>query len=77
MAAGLNNTNADSLALAICTALGHTDTVTVDAWKTACRTIYSHLKTDIQVTIQVGSITTTGSATTQTGPQAPVNISPN
>ena len=75
--AGLNNTNADALANAICSALNITDTATVNAYKTIYETVYSHLKSDIQITIATSSIVTVGSATTQTGPQTPINLSPN
>lgn len=76
MSAGLNNANADALANAICTALGVTDTASINKYKSVYELVYSHLKTDIQITIAAASIVTTGSATTQTGPAAPINISP-
>lgn len=77
MAAGLNNTNADALAAAIATALNITDTASKAVLQSTWRLVYAHLKTDIQVTIAATSITTNGSATTQSGPPAPINISPN
>lgn len=77
MSAGLNPTNADALATAICSAIGVTDIATQNIYKTIYETVYSHLKNDIQITIAASSIVTNGSATTQTGPAAPINISPN
>lgn len=74
MAAGLNNTNADALAAAINAALGITDPASQAITQTMWRTIYAHLKTDVQVTIQASSIVTTGSAATQTGPAAPIPL---
>lgn len=77
MSAGLNPTNADALGQAICTALSVTDATTITDWKTICELFYSHLKSDIQITIAASSIVTTGSATTQSGPASPINLSPN
>ena len=73
----LNNTTADALATAICASLNVTDTATITAYKNIYRQVYASLKTDIQITIAAASIVTTGSATTQTGPAAPININPN
>ncbi len=76
MAAGLNNTNADALATALCSALGVVDAPSIAIYKTIYRTVYAALKTDISIVIAAASIVTTGSATTQTGPAAPIPISP-
>lgn len=76
----LSSGSADSLATAICTSLSITDSSTQAKWKTICETIYTHLKSDISIVIAASSIavTTTGSATAQsgTGPTLPVSISP-
>lgn len=73
---GLNNATADALGSAIASALNPTSPDTAH-WQTICRTIYAHLQGDIVITIQPGTIVTNGSATTQTGPAAPVPINPN
>ncbi len=73
----LNNSTADALATAICSALGVTDPSAIAQWKTIYRQVYSSLKTDIVTTIGTNAIATAGSATNQSGPPAPVNISPN
>lgn len=57
MAAGLNDANADTLAAAICTALGIVDTESIDQMKAQWRVIYAHLKTDIAITVTVASVT--------------------
>lgn len=76
MAAGLNNTNADALASAICSALGVTDAASQTKYQEIYRLVYSHLKSDIEIILQTGTVVTTGSATTQTGPAVPVDMSP-
>ena len=73
----LNNTTADALAVAICAALGIVDAASIQKMKDQWRVIYSGLKTDIQITIQMNAIATSGSAAAQQGPPNPVNISPN
>lgn len=72
----LNNGTADALATAFCAAQGITATNAIAAWKVFCETLYAHLKTDIDITIPMNSITTAGSATTQVGPPAPVTLTP-
>lgn len=72
----LNNTTADALATALCSALNVTDPTSVDIYKTIYRTIYAHLKTDIAVTLPINTVVTTGSAVTQTGPTTPVTMNP-
>lgn len=71
----LSNTTADALAEAFIDSIaGLTPAQIADAktkWKSFARLLYSHLKTDIEIKIVALSITTTGSASTQTGPQAP------
>ncbi len=57
MAAGLNNTNADAVAAAICSALGVADTASMDKYKLVYRTLYAALKTDIAITVTVTSVT--------------------
>lgn len=76
----LNNSTADSLASSVSSALaGLSDGDKNDAeviWQTILRLLYAALKTDVTITITTNAITTTGSATTQTGPGAPININP-
>lgn len=72
----LNNTTADAVATAIATALGVTDTVSKNKYKQVYEILYSALKADIDIIIAAASITTTGSATTQVGPPAPIPINP-
>lgn len=72
----LNTGTADALATAICSALGVTDAPSIAKYKQVYELVYSHLKTDILITIAASSIVTTGSATTQTGPAAPIPLSP-
>lgn len=72
----LNNTTADAVATAICTALGVTDTASKNKYKQVYEILYTALKADILITIAAASIVTTGSATTQTGPAAPIPLSP-
>ena len=76
MTAGLNPVNADALATAICSALSITDAAAKLKWKSIAETLYTHLKTDILITIPTGAIVTAGSAVTQTGPAAPVPLTP-
>jgi len=74
----LNNGTADALAAAIVTALGLTGDQATQAtahWQNVTRTLYSSLKTDAVVTIPSSAIATSGSATNQVGPPAPVNLS--
>jgi len=72
----LNNTTADALGQAIASALGVVDAPAIAQWKTICREIYSHLKTDVTTTILPGTIVTAGGPTTQTGPAVPIPINP-
>lgn len=72
----LDNSTADALADAICSALGVADSATQAKYQQIYRLVYSKLKTDIQITIAASSITTNGSATTQVGPPAPIIINP-
>ncbi len=62
----LDNTTADLLANAICSALSVTDPESVTAWKTITRLIYSALKTDAAVVVNGVTLVTTG--TGQSGP---------
>lgn len=52
----LNNTTADAVATAICTALSITDVATVATWKTIMEKIYAGLKTDIAIAVTVTSV---------------------
>jgi len=65
---------ADALAAAIASALGVTDTVSINKYKQVYELLYSHLLTDITATLGAGTVVTVGSATTQTGPASPVPI---
>ncbi len=76
MAGGLNPTTAKACADAICAALGVTDAAAVTKWEAVVGQLYTSLLTDIIITIGLGAIVTTGSATTQTGPAAPIPLSP-
>lgn len=72
----LSNTTADALAASICTALGVTDDVSKAKYQQVYRLVYSSLKADIAITIAALSIGTTGTAASQTGPQAPIILNP-
>ncbi len=72
----LNNTTADALATALCSALGVVDAPTIAIYKTIYRQVYASLKADITITLAALSVVTTGSAATQTGPQSPISINP-
>ena len=72
----LNNTTADAVAAQICSALGVTDDASKAKYEAIYRALYTALKADILITIQASSIVTTGSATTQTGPAAPIPLNP-
>lgn len=73
---GLNTSTANALGAAIASALGSSNPSDITHWQTICQTIYQHLLTDIQITILPGVIVTAGGPTTQTGPAAPVPITP-
>lgn len=73
---GLNTGTANALGAAIASALNPSAPDTAH-WQTICQTIYQHLLTDIVTTIPPGAIATSGSATNQAGPPAPVPLSPN
>lgn len=72
----LSAPNADAVAQAICTALGVADAPSVAKWKTVMEKIYAGLKTDIVITLPASSVVTTGGPATQTGPTAPVVMTP-
>ena len=79
----LNSTTADAAATAyvnsLATLLSLTPTQKTAAlknFKLLFEQLYTSLKTDIVITILPSSIVTTGSATTQTGPAAPIPLSP-
>jgi hypothetical protein len=76
MAAGLNDANAVLFADAFCTANGITDATAKTHWESLAKLLYAHLKTDIEVIIASLSIVTTGTALTQTGPAAPIPLTP-
>lgn len=76
MAAGLNDANAVIFADAFCTAEGITDPVAKAKWESFAKLLYSHLKTDVSIVIPAASIVTVGGPTTQTGPAAPIPLSP-
>lgn len=77
MAGGLNDTTATTCAQAICSANGVTDPASINKVANMMKAIYAALLTDILITIAPGAIATTGTATAQAGPPAPVPISPN
>lgn len=72
----LTNSNADTVATAYCAEIGVTDPDAIDKWKKFMRMMYlgspGSLLTAITATVPAMSIATTGSATNQTGPAAPV-----
>jgi ApbE superfamily uncharacterized protein (UPF0280 family) len=68
----LDNASADAAATAICSAMGVSDATTIAQYKKFIEALYAHIKADIVVTLAAGSVVTTGSAATQTGPAAPV-----
>ena len=72
----LTNSNADNVATAYCSANGITDPDAIQKWKNFCRMLYlgssGSLLTAITATIPAMSIATSGSATNQAGPAAPV-----
>lgn len=74
----LNNSNADSVATAFCAANAIVDATAIAKWKSLIRLLYSgnagSLVSAITATLPPSSVVTVGSATTQTGPAAPVTI---
>jgi hypothetical protein len=79
----LNNTTADAAATSfvntLATALSLSSTQKTKAlanYKLLFEQLYASLKADIVITIAASSIVTSGSATTQTGPAAPIPLSP-
>jgi hypothetical protein len=81
--AALSNTTADAAAVTyvntMATRLGLTPaqkTAALANYKELIRALYTALKADITITITAGSIVTTGSAATQTGPAAPIPLNP-
>jgi len=68
----LTSGNADTAATAFCGAQSITDATAIAHWKALFETIYAHIAADLSVQVPASSIVTTGSATTQTGPAAPV-----
>lgn len=76
----LNNAKADALADSFVASIsGLTPAQIADA-KTKFRSLfeklYADLKNEIEIQIQALSIGTTGSAASQSGPQAPITIKP-
>jgi hypothetical protein len=76
MSGVLDNSSADALGSAIASALNGSSPDTAH-WQTICRLIYSHLKTDVTITIAASEIVTNGGPSTQSGPPAPINHNPN
>lgn len=70
----LNAAAADAAAQAFCTANGITDAAAVAKWKSYTEKIYSSIAANIDVVLNTGTVVTVGSATTQTGPAAPVTL---
>ncbi len=52
----LNDTTADLVATAICSALSISDSATIAVWKTIMEKIYAGLKTDIAISVSVTSV---------------------
>lgn len=72
----LNASTANALGAAMATAVGASDQDTIDQWKNIANALYDAIKADLTVTILAGSIATTGSAAAQSGPAAPIPLSP-
>lgn len=72
----LNNASADALAASICSILGIADAPSQSKMQAQWRDIYAKLKADITIQIAAMSINTTGSASAQSGPPAPIPINP-
>lgn len=70
----LNNATADALAQTIVTNLGAASSA-LPQWQTICRAFFSSITTNGVVIIPPVAIVTNGTATTQSGPPAPVNLS--
>lgn len=68
----LTSAQADTRATAFCTAQGITDLAAIAHWKALFEAVYAGILADATVAVPAASIVTTGSATTQTGPAAPV-----
>ncbi len=72
----LSNATADAMVTSMASAMGITDAATIAQMKVQWRIVYSSLKADILITLPAASVVTVGSATTQTGPAAPVPMTP-
>lgn len=72
----LNPATAKICADAICAAISVTDPAAIATWESIVTQLYASLKTDILITLLTGTVVTTGSAVTQTGPVAPVLMNP-
>jgi hypothetical protein len=72
-----NNAAADACAVAICSALGVSDPATIANWKLITENLFSNLKSSASIVLPASTVVTVGSATTQTGPQAPVTLTVN
>lgn len=64
--------SSNTAATNICTSLGVSDTASINQWKHIMSQIATWIEGNGTVTIAPSSIVTTGSATTQTGPAAPI-----
>lgn len=81
--AALNNTTADAAATTYVNTMAARLALTpaqkaaaLANYKELIRALYTALKADVTITITAGSIVTTGSAATQTGPAAPIPLNP-
>lgn len=72
----LSNATADAMVTSMASAMGISDPATIAQMKVQWRILYSSLKADILITLPTSSVVTVGGATTQTGPAAPVPMSP-
>lgn len=72
----LNNASADACGTAINNAIQALSQAnkenTALVWQTAMRVLYTQLKANAVITLAASTVVTTGNATTQTGPAAPV-----
>ena len=76
MAGDLSPGSAESLADAICSALGIDDADTKSKYASVYKLVYAALKADITITIASMSINTSGSPAAQSGPPADIDINP-
>lgn len=70
----LNNTTADAVATAICSALGVTDSASQAKYKQVYEILYAALKTDISITVTVTSVSGVTTGPGVSGPGAGTGV---